>query len=135
VKCPPESNLIGGDAMISDLNIESLFWSVNARSKTIVAKIFGKSIYFPKSVVGLEKCLEFIGKVFGSTEVLSEEVETAHIKVYGRDTSGGYVVTLDCEKDSDHLGLNINPDWSSGSIYSRLPKTVDGLIRALPDLK
>jgi len=55
--------------------------------------------------------------------------------VYGRDTSGGYVVTLDCEKDSDHLGLNINPDWSSGSIYSRLPKTVDGLIRALPDLK
>lgn len=119
-----------------ELNIESIFWSVNARSKTIVCSIYGKRIYFPKSVVGLSKCLEFLAQIFGSTEVLSEEVETVHIKVYGRDKSrGGYTVTLDCDKGDDHLGLNFSPDWSSRSLYSRLPKTVDGLIRALSDLK
>ncbi len=116
-----------------ELGIENIdLWVRVGRS--VVAEVYGKDVYFPKTVKGLEKCIKFLVAVFGN-EILQEEVDVVHLKVYGRSEYGGYTVTLDCDKGDDHLGLNFSPDWSSRSIYSRLPKTVDGLIRALPDLK
>lgn len=47
---------------------------------------------------------------------------------------GWYTHGLKCFKSSDHLGECFDPDWSSGMIYSRLPKTIDGLLRGLRSL-
>ena len=50
-----------------------------------------------------------------------------------RENEGGCSCTVSIE--SDAVVLIESPDWSSGSLYHRFPKTLSGLLRALECMK
>lgn len=50
-----------------------------------------------------------------------------------RESSGSCYCTVSIE--SDCVAVRESPDWSTGSIFRRFPKTLSGLLRALECMK
>ncbi len=103
---------------------ENGFWNVTS-------KISSDEAFFPIGVKGLSSALLYCKERLGvGRDPISG---TLQLEVSGTEERGRYTCTLTIE--SDAIVVVESPDWSTGQIFSRFPKTIDSLAYALTFLQ